>query len=227
MIGTIKSVIKDKGFGFIECEQLGMDIFFHKSVCNNFAELSEKQPVDFDYVAEKKGLRATTLKPVKTSEKLTSLGKIVMVKTGTPSDIRSISGSFEIKSEWYRSPDDAYDCIQQKARDVGCNVITLLKCERDTVTLDSYSGYKGTVHRYTGMALVGMRSKMVPFDESLEEENKLKKSSAINTVRNAEQKIKTQKKASKHSDVPEIILVLKFGLFLLIIIPVALLFFGR
>lgn len=208
MIGTIKAVIYDKGFGFIECEQLGMDVFFHKSVCESFKRLTKGQSVEFDYVAEKRGLRATHLAPTKTSEKITPLNKFVMVKTGTPSDIRSVTGSTRIQSDWCSSPDEARASIKRQAIAMGCNVITFLEYDRKTETLDKYTGYKGTVHQYRGMALIGMRSEIVPFNEALEEKNKEIKASAMEKIRSGIESAKHAEKEVKHSDKTEIVWVL-------------------
>ncbi len=54
--GRIKTVIKDKGYGFITAED-GKDIFFHKSGVRDVSitRLRHGDPVEFDI--EKKGLR--------------------------------------------------------------------------------------------------------------------------------------------------------------------------
>ena len=49
MKGTIKKLIKDRGFGFIRAED-GREIFFHRTAVQdaNFESLTEGQAVEFD-----------------------------------------------------------------------------------------------------------------------------------------------------------------------------------
>ncbi|MGH7799443.1 MAG: cold-shock protein [Thermodesulfobacteriota bacterium] len=49
MKGTIKKLIKDRGFGFIRAED-GREIFFHRTAVQdaNFESLTEGQSVEFD-----------------------------------------------------------------------------------------------------------------------------------------------------------------------------------
>jgi CspA family cold shock protein len=56
--GTIKRVVKDKGFGFIRDDR-GNDYFFHRSsVEGDFTRLNEGQQVAFDEEPSPKGPRA-------------------------------------------------------------------------------------------------------------------------------------------------------------------------
>jgi cold shock protein len=56
--GTIKRVVKDKGFGFIRDER-GNDYFFHRSsVAGDFTRLNEGQQVAFEEEPSPKGPRA-------------------------------------------------------------------------------------------------------------------------------------------------------------------------
>ena len=56
--GTIKRVVKDKGFGFIRDDR-GNEFFFHRSsVDGDFTRLNEGQHVDFDEEPSPKGPRA-------------------------------------------------------------------------------------------------------------------------------------------------------------------------
>ncbi len=56
--GTIKRLVRDKGFGFIRDEG-GQEWFFHRSaVQDSFDELREGQRVTFDEEASTKGPRA-------------------------------------------------------------------------------------------------------------------------------------------------------------------------
>ncbi len=49
MNGTIKRLMKDRGFGFIKAED-GREIFFHRTAVNStdFESLTEGQSVEFD-----------------------------------------------------------------------------------------------------------------------------------------------------------------------------------
>ena len=62
--GTVKKIITDKGFGFIEGEH--GDIFFHHSalVGTSIEQLREGQRVEFDEGKGPKGPRAENVKPV-------------------------------------------------------------------------------------------------------------------------------------------------------------------
>jgi CspA family cold shock protein len=61
--GTIKKLITDKGFGFIEGER--GDIFFHHSalVGTSIEELREGQSVEYEEGRGPKGPRAENVKP--------------------------------------------------------------------------------------------------------------------------------------------------------------------
>ena len=57
-IGTIKRLVRDRGFGFIRDEG-GQEWFFHRSsVQGSFEQLKEGQRVDFDEEPSAKGPRA-------------------------------------------------------------------------------------------------------------------------------------------------------------------------
>ena len=62
--GTIKRIIRDKGFGFIGSGD-GNEYFFHQSACTQtpFDELREGQTVSFDVGRGPKGPRAENVKP--------------------------------------------------------------------------------------------------------------------------------------------------------------------
>jgi cold shock protein len=62
--GTIKRMIRDKGFGFIESGD-GNEYFFHQSACTvtRFDEMREGQAVSFDVGRGPKGPRAENVKP--------------------------------------------------------------------------------------------------------------------------------------------------------------------
>lgn len=60
MTGTIKRFFEDRGFGFIEPDDGGRDLFVHISAVENFEgkNLSEGQRVEYDEERGPKGLRA-------------------------------------------------------------------------------------------------------------------------------------------------------------------------
>jgi CspA family cold shock protein len=62
--GTIKRMVTEKGFGFIEGQD-GNEYFFHQSACTSvpFDELREGQQVSFDKGQGPKGPRAENVKP--------------------------------------------------------------------------------------------------------------------------------------------------------------------
>jgi CspA family cold shock protein len=49
-VGTIKRLIRDRGFGFIQPDGMTQEVFFHRSSVDSptFDELSEGQQVEFD-----------------------------------------------------------------------------------------------------------------------------------------------------------------------------------
>ena len=63
MQGTIKRVIRDRGFGFIRAAD-GQEVFFHRSSLQhmNFDSLKEGENVEFDMERGEKGPRATTVR---------------------------------------------------------------------------------------------------------------------------------------------------------------------
>jgi len=67
MQGTIKRVIRDRGFGFIRAAD-GQEVFFHRSSLQqlNFDGLKEGDNVEFDLERGEKGPRAIAVRPVQT-----------------------------------------------------------------------------------------------------------------------------------------------------------------
>ncbi len=61
MQGTIKSLLTDKGFGFIAPEDGGKDVFFHTSevIGNQFSNLKVGDLVSFEISDSPKGPKAT------------------------------------------------------------------------------------------------------------------------------------------------------------------------
>lgn len=62
--GTIKRLVSEKGFGFIEASD-GNEYFFHNSACTQtpFDQLREGQAVTFDRGQGPKGPRAENVRP--------------------------------------------------------------------------------------------------------------------------------------------------------------------
>lgn len=60
--GTIKRLVSDRGFGFVECES--GDVFFHHSSVEgvNFEELSEGQMLEYELGEGPKGPRAVNVR---------------------------------------------------------------------------------------------------------------------------------------------------------------------
>ena len=64
MQGTIKKVVRDRGFGFIQAGD-GREVFFHRSSLRrlNFHDLSEGDAVEFDVEQSAKGPQAANVRP--------------------------------------------------------------------------------------------------------------------------------------------------------------------
>jgi cold shock protein len=63
--GTVKWFNAEKGFGFIEQDGGGADVFAHYSniAAQGFRELQEGQKVNFDVTQGQKGLQAENITP--------------------------------------------------------------------------------------------------------------------------------------------------------------------
>ena len=61
--GTIKRVVREKGFGFV-ADANGQEYFFHQSSCGEFDSLSEGQAVTFQTGQGPKGPRAENVRSV-------------------------------------------------------------------------------------------------------------------------------------------------------------------
>ncbi|MGB8658481.1 MAG: cold shock domain-containing protein [Candidatus Zixiibacteriota bacterium] len=63
--GTVRRVMREKGFGFISSED-GRDIFFHRSELQNveFGSLQEGDHLEFNIVKGDKGPQAVGIKKV-------------------------------------------------------------------------------------------------------------------------------------------------------------------
>ncbi|MFA5048151.1 MAG: cold shock domain-containing protein [Patescibacteria group bacterium] len=66
MTGTIKTLIADKGFGFITVEGQEKDLFFHSNSLVDvlFADLKQGDAVSFETEESPKGLNAVNVKRV-------------------------------------------------------------------------------------------------------------------------------------------------------------------
>ena len=64
MQGTIKRVVRDRGFGFIRSAD-GQEVFFHRSSLQelNFDGLKEGEAVEFEMERGEKGPRALSVRP--------------------------------------------------------------------------------------------------------------------------------------------------------------------
>ena len=64
MQGTIKRVVRDRGFGFIRSSD-GQEVFFHRSSLQqmNFDSLKQGDTVEFEVERGEKGSRATNVRP--------------------------------------------------------------------------------------------------------------------------------------------------------------------
>ncbi len=67
MQGTIKRVIRDRGFGFIRAAD-GQEVFFHRSSLQNlnFDSLREGENVEFEVERGDKGPRAVNVRLIQT-----------------------------------------------------------------------------------------------------------------------------------------------------------------
>lgn len=61
MNGTVKRLVRDRGFGFIR-DGAGNEWFFHRSGAQAFDNLSEGDRVTFDEESSSKGPRASNVK---------------------------------------------------------------------------------------------------------------------------------------------------------------------
>jgi cold shock protein len=63
--GTIKRLVRDRGFGFVQGGPEGQEFFFHRSAVegNEFDQLREGQSVEFDVESSAKGPRAGAVRP--------------------------------------------------------------------------------------------------------------------------------------------------------------------
>lgn len=61
--GTIKRLVRDRGFGFIRDDE-GQELFFHRTAvtAGNFEKLKEGQRVSFDEGTSAKGPRAENIR---------------------------------------------------------------------------------------------------------------------------------------------------------------------
>jgi CspA family cold shock protein len=66
MFGTIKKIVRDKGFGFITPDDGSEEVFFHRTRLApnvNFDDLREGEEVEFQSRRGDKGMQAADLKP--------------------------------------------------------------------------------------------------------------------------------------------------------------------
>ena len=66
MLGHVKTFNKQKGFGFINCENDSEDIFFHYTslIMEGYKTVEVGAKVEFELVVSEKGKRASNIKVV-------------------------------------------------------------------------------------------------------------------------------------------------------------------
>ena len=65
MLGKIRNLVQDKGYGFIACAENRTDYFFHRSQCiTEFEDLSINTMVRFEIDKSDKGPRARDVEVV-------------------------------------------------------------------------------------------------------------------------------------------------------------------
>ncbi|MEA2089682.1 MAG: cold-shock protein [Thermoproteota archaeon] len=62
--GTVKRWLKFRGYGFIQPEEGGEDIFVHNSEVQGRDSLNEGDKVEFEVVSSYKGPKAVNVKPI-------------------------------------------------------------------------------------------------------------------------------------------------------------------
>jgi CspA family cold shock protein len=69
--GSIKRLVKDRGFGFIKSDDSAIEFFFHRSeTIENFDLLREGDSVEFEIAPSPKGPRADRVSVIRRDEAL-------------------------------------------------------------------------------------------------------------------------------------------------------------
>ena len=62
MVGKVRRIVTDKGFGFVRPDGGNTDFFFHRSSAPDFDRLAEGSRVEFEEEQSPKGPRATDVR---------------------------------------------------------------------------------------------------------------------------------------------------------------------
>ena len=144
MTGSIKKVLSEEGFGFIETK-IG-DVFFHKSQCASFKMVCKGDFVKFQLKDTNKGKAATHISLGHSSCVKRLVNKLIFTKANEPKQGEVIKRS-RIQTDWYSDPNKARESLKSLATKAGCNAVLNIECQKTSIA-KGYN-YYGTIHCYT------------------------------------------------------------------------------
>lgn len=160
MTGSIKKVLSEEGFGFIETKE--GDVFFHKSEYPGFTTAKKGELVRFAVTDTPKGKAACNV--TTQSSIITRLAdSFTFTRAGEPKHGKVIRRE-RVESQWYTDPNKAREKIKEIAKQAGCNAVLNLECKKTTI--QKHYNYFGSIHNYTADICLVVEDVIVDADKA-------------------------------------------------------------
>lgn len=145
--GQVIKVKSAEGFGFICSKNLGSNVFFHRSDCTAFADITQGDNVTFCAKDTPKGKAAVNVIVVKLPTVNRLVSEFIFTRHTKPKRGRVIH-SETVQTPWFCDPNKGKAYLERMAKSAGCNAVLNMQCKREVKQKDV--NFFGMMHKYCG-----------------------------------------------------------------------------